>query len=417
MNDNNPKPRRQRAILSCNDCRRRKLRCDRLHPCNRCIKGSIPHSCAYGPDAGSSTPPKDLHDRPTARQRRKNGRRQSPQTDESLRVSDSDHETVVPVVANDPGPFSKQPLQRIVHVMAPLQTTRVIHERGVRDTVEFLARSPEMKGIGRSSGATGLLKGRGFATQFYGATSAMSVVAHFPDLGDYMKATYTDSVARRLSQDIKASEDRARLERPNHRTLTVLSLSSLFPDRSTVDTIVNVYLTTFETTYRILHIPTFQAAYETYWDTETAEDEDMDAVLLAILACTIGVSTHTSPKYSHAGSTFHSKAHIWIKACETWLRRQSNKNRSLASIQVRCLRLLALSTASIKVKEYYQEVQAHVSFMRSMGMHVDPTVFGDRCSLFEGEIRRRLWATTMELELQASIDKGELAATTPGWRQ
>jgi hypothetical protein len=222
-----------------------------------------------------------------------------------------------------------------------------------------------------------------------------------------MKATYSESTARRLSQDIKASEDRARIERSNHRILSVGSLRSLLPDRPTVDTIVNKYFETFETTFRIIHVPCFRADYETYWNTENFEDCEMDAVLLAILACTICLSTHTSPRYNHIGSTFHSKAYIWVKACEAWLKRQSNKRRSLASIQVRCLRLLALATASIKAKEYYQEVQAHVSFMRSAGMHIDPRVFGNRCSPFEGEMRRRLWATTMELELQASIDKGE----------
>lgn len=33
--------RKQRAILSCNDCRRRKLKCDREFPCNRCKSKDI----------------------------------------------------------------------------------------------------------------------------------------------------------------------------------------------------------------------------------------------------------------------------------------------------------------------------------------------------------------------------------------
>ncbi len=55
------------------------------------------------------------------------------------------------------------------------------------------------------------------------------------------------------------------------------------------------------------------------------------------------------------------------------------------------------------------EVQKHIAFLRSSGFHRDPRVFGDRCSVFEGEMRRRIWATSMELELQASIDKGNIA--------
>jgi hypothetical protein len=231
-----------------------------------------------------------------------------------------------------------------------------------------------------------------------------------------MNSVYTESTARGLSQELKASEDRAKMERVSHRVLTVRGLRSLLPDRFTVDTLLDTYFATFETTFRIIHVPSFRSAYESYWVTQNTGDTDMDAIILAILACTICSSTNTSPRYNHRGSSYHSKARTWIRACDAWLKRQSSKHRSLASIQVRCLRLLACSTANIKVKEYYQEVQAHASFMRSAGMHVDPKVFGSRCTPFEGEMRRRLWATTMELELQASIDKGMSRPTTSSHR-
>lgn len=55
------KKRKRRAVLSCNDCRRRKLKCDRELPCNRCVQGGVAHKCAYGDeDEGrrrQSTPP------------------------------------------------------------------------------------------------------------------------------------------------------------------------------------------------------------------------------------------------------------------------------------------------------------------------------------------------------------------------
>jgi hypothetical protein len=226
-----------------------------------------------------------------------------------------------------------------------------------------------------------------------------------------MNVAYSDSTARRLSQDMKASEDRARSMRPDHRVLSVDSLRSLLPDRPMVDAILKQYFNTFETTFRIVHVPTFEAAYNSHWELQNLENTDMDALVLAILACTICTSTQSAPRYNHSGSTVHSKAVLWVRACETWLKRQSTKRRSLVTLQVRCLRLLALATSSMKVKEYYQEVQAHVALMRSAGMHRDPKIFGTRCSVFEGELRRRLWATTMELELQASVDRGMASCT------
>jgi hypothetical protein len=228
-----------------------------------------------------------------------------------------------------------------------------------------------------------------------------------------MKVAYSNSTARRLSQDIKASEDQARLMQPKGGVLNISSLRSLLPDRRNVDLIVQKYFDTFETTLRIIHVPTFNKDYANYWDTNSTGSTDIDAIILAILACTICTSTHAGPRYNHTGSTFHSKAVLWIRALESWLKQQSNKRRSLATLQVRCLRLLALATASHKVKRYYQEVQAHVAIMRSGGMHRDPIVFGTRCPPFEGEMRRRLWATTMELEIQASVDKGTHCILVP----
>jgi hypothetical protein len=222
-----------------------------------------------------------------------------------------------------------------------------------------------------------------------------------------MKEVYQNSTLDRLSDDIKALEDRARTNKVSSRVLSVPYLRDLLPDRITVDLLVRKYMETFETTYRILHIPTFWADYAIFWDSPSGSNTEMDAILLAILACVLCTSTHDNTRYDPNGSTFRSKGIIWIKACEAWLKRQSNKHRTLATLQVKSLRLLALMTTCLKTKEFYQEMQAHLAFMRSVGMHRDPSILGCRCSVFEGEIRRRLWATSIELELQTSIDKGK----------
>ena len=210
-----------------------------------------------------------------------------------------------------------------------------------------------------------------------------------------MKTVYHHSTAQRLAQDMQEVENRARTTQSRCRVQTITSLRSLLPDRSTTDRLVRKYLHTFETTYRVVHVPSFQQAYERYWDLDDSDVTDMDALVLAILACTICTSALESPRYDYSGSTLHKTAVRYIKACEAWLRRQSSKHRTLVSLQVRCLRLLALSTASYKAKDYFQEVRAHISLMISCGMHRDPVHLGDRCSVFDGEMRRRLWATSV----------------------
>ena len=53
--DDTPAPKRRRIAFSCGDCRRRKLRCDRVFPsCGRCQKGGRPETCTYDSEAVES---------------------------------------------------------------------------------------------------------------------------------------------------------------------------------------------------------------------------------------------------------------------------------------------------------------------------------------------------------------------------
>jgi hypothetical protein len=49
MNDSNPR-KRPRPVVSCLRCRNKKLKCDRVTPCQNCIKASIADTCTYDPD-------------------------------------------------------------------------------------------------------------------------------------------------------------------------------------------------------------------------------------------------------------------------------------------------------------------------------------------------------------------------------
>ena len=52
-NDGKPPRKRQRVKLSCYTCRRRKLSCNRLQPCNRCTKSGTAADCTYESPSGA----------------------------------------------------------------------------------------------------------------------------------------------------------------------------------------------------------------------------------------------------------------------------------------------------------------------------------------------------------------------------
>lgn len=55
-----PPRKRQRVRLSCLECRRRKLSCDRGYPCERCLKSGTPDRCTYETRPGLAPPKPSL---------------------------------------------------------------------------------------------------------------------------------------------------------------------------------------------------------------------------------------------------------------------------------------------------------------------------------------------------------------------
>ena len=47
----NSKSKRPRPVLSCFQCRNRKLKCNRAKPCEQCVKAGRPGECSFSPEA------------------------------------------------------------------------------------------------------------------------------------------------------------------------------------------------------------------------------------------------------------------------------------------------------------------------------------------------------------------------------
>ena len=135
-------------------------------------------------------------------------------------------------------------------------------------------------------------------------------------------------------------------------------------------------------------------------------------MLLLLMATVRCLVPDQSLAFSTDGSCARAEAIVWIQACDAWLKRQSQKHRTLAMYQVMCLRLLAASINHLKVKEAYVDTEALLNYFRAAGMHRDVKLLTGRCSAFEQEMRTRLWSTVAELELQASLDRGMPSSLT-----
>lgn len=96
----------------------------------------------------------------------------------------------------------------------------------------------------------------------------------------------------------------------------------------------------------------------------------------------------------------------WISAAQLWLSAPFEKRRlDLSGVQIYCLLLLARQTNVVGGDLTWITAGSLVRTAMGIGLHRDPTHFPNM-SVFHAELRRRLWATVLEIVVQSSLDSG-----------
>ena len=184
------------------------------------------------------------------------------------------------------------------------------------------------------------------------------------------------------------------------RTLTWVpdEYGSYFPSKNTSDALVDGYIRTFETVYRILHIPTFKRDYESLWERPSSMAGAL--VIKTQLCLAIGACLYDDT------FSFRSHALQWIREAESWLDSSHGSQTAISSVQIMCLLVLALQNVQTSSSE--RTSSRCGALLRSamvIDLHRDPAKLPPM-SVAEAEIRRRLWTTILELVLDCSLDTG-----------
>lgn len=168
------------------------------------------------------------------------------------------------------------------------------------------------------------------------------------------------------------------------------------PDGDMVDKMVKLYLDSFEPAMRILHIPSFRAECKKLRQSpETIKPARLFKVLLVI---GLGSSLSTPDP------AFRTRAQQWLYAAQTWLSGPLEKDRlSISGIQIYCLVLLARQVFAIGGDLVWMSTGSLIHRAMQMGLHRDPKYLPPMPAL-QAEVRRRLWATILELTVQSSLD-------------
>lgn len=226
------------------------------------------------------------------------------------------------------------------------------------------------------------------------------------------EALVSDTTMLRIRTDFKAFRNRrkATLKEKGLRTQgSDEEIYALMPDKGIVDAQVDLYFRIFETSYRILHEPTFWKDYRAFWERHSSEDSPASfaAILLYVMAITSCLSPRDENVFVGDSSVDRESALHLIETCDAWLARQNRKHLTLSFFQLQCLSLLAKRVNCLKLKQDWINCGDVVRLAIAAGMHRNPSLLsGGRVSEYDKEMRRRLWVTIVEMELQSSIDFG-----------
>ncbi|USP79693.1 uncharacterized protein yc1106_06967 [Curvularia clavata] len=389
--DDGPSQRtsKKRKVLSCYACRNRKMKCDRVFPvCGRCEKTGRRHECTYDPRLLEES---------------------------HVNVgAPADGDAPYVLVARPADSSPSVDTSNTVRWKATSQEKRTLSleqqwvQQRAKHTPQFNEPIPEEPVIAEEF----MLRGKGFKTQFNGGTSVISIASTYPELQAFTReALNVDHSIMRVKNDFKAFRCRKKQSPKEYSTGSHNSDADMFallPEKSIVDEQSALYFQMCETSYRILHGPSFWKDYKAFWANKGSDKERV--VFTVMLLLIIAVTKCLSPKDDiFIGDTTADRqsAHDLIVVCENWINLQPPRRITLPFCQTQCLLLLAKRVNCIGLKQDWINSGHLLRLALASGMHRNPGLQGnDRISLFDQQMKKRLWATVAELELQSSVESG-----------
>lgn len=178
------------------------------------------------------------------------------------------------------------------------------------------------------------------------------------------------------------------------------NLKDYVPPRHIADKLVALYLRTCESIYRIVHIPSFNLEYEAYWQ------DPSQATLMSTVKILLIMAIGTCFYQEEGNEDLRAKAQQWIYGAQSWITSPFEKSRlNMHGIQLHCLLVLGRQTNAVGGDLIWPAAGTLLRMAFSIGLHRDPKHF-TKMPLFISEMRRRLWATTLEMAIQTSLESG-----------
>ncbi|KIV97951.1 hypothetical protein PV10_01646 [Exophiala mesophila] len=425
-----PERRRARPPVSCSLCRKRKIKCDREVPCGNCVR-SKSKSCSYEALQAYAA---YTNSRKQASQSRPNHAiphlnsisaiNQSSDKSHGLLndASSSDVSDVATQGTSQSNDTTNTPLSSATsptsHEIETMRTKiRYLEDQLSKDRSEGIDRNAFPTPMYSVETITTELAGA-FTAEFPGLSSSQSKaasnsvfhkgrlfgqshwingVAVFGDIFDLIEPVLRDPTSK-MKVGMQRCKYLGRLIKMQREPSWPVQPTLDLPPRHVADKLVECYLRTIETLYRIVHIPSFKQEYESLW--ESNSNVDLAIVVQVKLALAIGAATYDDQ------FSMRSSAIRWVYEAQTWCSSPEFKSRlNLRSLQNQCLLLIAREMVNVGAGLVWIAAGELLRSAIYMGLHRDPTWF-PRATPLKIEMSRRLWNTILEICVQSSIQSG-----------
>ncbi|KAK2033222.1 hypothetical protein LX32DRAFT_725415 [Colletotrichum zoysiae] len=388
--------RRERRMLVCLECHRRKLKCDKKQPCNRCIANDTPLKCAYVKPGEVSGHKRFLretrHASPDGQTPDRNPPRSAP-TEGGPGRSGSRAARSGSYLSLAPRPT----LESRTSGGAEASPNAISASRGSVPSEDSVSRSDSVSATQVEAPPTKT----GSTDSWHGRSGIQWLFAKFNHI-----TSLTSKAGLALPSGEFKTYREFRSQLGQRRTVILEdppesqpSIFDEFPARETADRLVDRYFDTFGTVFLFLHQPTLRAQVEAFW--EQSERVPLSECIQILLVVALGNAT-IGPDSDHLP---HSKILSWWHLVLAW---QNVALRSspddLLTLQTGCLVDLMRQAYSLDIKSGWPASGLLVRNAMMAGLHRNPALTGQRHAEEQQRLRRELWYTILELDLQHSMD-------------
>ncbi|KAF2625223.1 hypothetical protein BU25DRAFT_117067 [Macroventuria anomochaeta] len=359
-----PSRRRDKPIVSCTLCRRRKLKCDRQQPCKTCVDRGLALSCTYVRSTPAPQEPKAPH---------------------SVHDRIDQLEKLVTTLMSGKEVGHGSPA---TPAMPHLQHLNDEDDTGIPNTPDRVRFTGDTTSYANSAHWTSILDG---ISELREHLDEMPTTAHSRD----------DNLTDVPGPDILFGRQ---------RHATKQELLAALPPRTEADQLISTYFASMDTSPNLVHKPTFLREYARFWTRPFETPTMWLGFLFATLALgaqfQAGLDHEVALQGAATPSLFTARIHFYREKLVQCLVLANYAKCPPYTVEVL---IMYFGTEYLRSADSQFSMSILVGIIVRiafrMGYHREPSRFAD-ISPFRAEMRRRTWLMVMSLDLATSSQVG-----------